>query len=327
MQTAIAYDGTQVKQGGTKEDIKKGFKLWLDLVNPSPTEISEIKKTFNLDGSAIETLIHKSKKPQVRVLENHKFTIILDIRYKTFENLVTESIYLFHSTEWLITIHSENIDLMTNVQLLFEQKNTKVMEATIDALYYNILTEITGRYELLLTSIELAISDFGQRSLKKRATNKILEQLDTLTRQIILLRRHFWKTREIMNFLTHMEQDKDEIKYLRIAYDNTNDLIELVESFRDTINSTRDLYMASISMQMNDTMRILTIFTAILLPLTLIPGIYGMYALDVTNIVSIPTGFLIVVFMMIIMATILFLFFKQKQWIMSRDKDQTAQEE
>jgi len=246
MQTAIAYNGTQVKQGGTKEDIKKGFKLWLDLVNPSPTEISEIKKTFNLDGSAIEILIHKSKKPQVRVLENHKFTIILDIRYKTFENLVTESIYLFHSTEWLITIHSENIDLMTNVQLLFEQKNTKVMEATIDALYYNILTEITGRYELLLTSIELAISDFGQRSLKKRATNKILEQLDTLTRQIILLRRHFWKTREIMNFLTHMEQDKAEIKYLRNAYDNTNDLIELVESFRDTINSTRDLYMASI---------------------------------------------------------------------------------
>jgi len=176
MQTAIAYNGTQVKQGGTKEDIKKGFKLWLDLVSPSPTEISEIKKTFNLDESAIETLIHKSKKPQVRVLENHKFTIILDIRYKTFENLVTESIYLFHSTEWLITIHSENIDLMTNVQLLFEQKNTKVMEATIDALYYNILTEITGRYELLLTSIELAISDFGQRSLKKRATNKILEQ-------------------------------------------------------------------------------------------------------------------------------------------------------
>jgi magnesium transporter len=46
--------------------------------------------------------------------------------------------------------------------------------------------------------------------------------------------------------------DKDEIKYLRIAYDNTNDLIELVESFRDTINCTRDLYMASISMQMND---------------------------------------------------------------------------
>jgi magnesium transporter len=327
MQTAIAYNGTQVKQDGTKEDISKGFKLWVDLVNPSPTEISEIGKTFNLDGSALETLINKSKKPQVRILDNHKFTIILDIKYKSFEDLVTESIYLFHSTEWLITIHSENVDLMTNVQLLFEQKNKKVMEATIDALYYNILTEITGGYELLLTSIELAISDFGKRSLTKRATNKILEQLDTLTRQIIVLRRHFWKTREIMNFLTHMEQDKDEIIYLQIAHDNINDVIELVESFRDTINSTRDLYLASISMQMNDTVRILTIFTAVLLPLTLIPGIYGMYALDLTKIGTIPTGFLVVIFMMIIVATLLFWYFKRKQWIMSRDKDQTVQEE
>jgi magnesium transporter len=36
--------------------------LWLDLVNPSPTEISEVKKTYNLDSYALETLIHKSKK-------------------------------------------------------------------------------------------------------------------------------------------------------------------------------------------------------------------------------------------------------------------------
>lgn len=144
------------------------------------------------------------------------------------------------------------------------------MEATVDALYYNILTEITSRYEQLLTSVELTISDFGQRSLQKRATKKILEQLDALTRQIILLRRHFWQARDIMNFLTHTEKDNDEIKYLQIAYDDTYYLIDLVESFRDTINSTRDLYIANLSMQMNDTMRTLTIFTAILLPLTLI---------------------------------------------------------
>ena len=65
------------------------------------------------------------------------------------------------------------------------------METTIDALYYNILTEITSRYEQLLTSVELTISDFGQKSLQKRATKKVLEQLDALTRQIILLAKAF----------------------------------------------------------------------------------------------------------------------------------------
>lgn len=321
MQTSIAYNEDQVKYDGAREDTKKGFKLWIDVVNPIGSEISDIGKTFDLDRSSLEALENKSKKPQVRVLDNHKFTIILDIKYRTFEDLVTESIYLFHGEKWLITVHSDKIDLLTNVKLLFEQKNKKVMAASIDALYYNILTEIISTYEQLLTSVELTISDFGQKSLQKRATKKILEQLDALTRQIILLRRHFWQARDIMNFLTHTEKDKDEINYLRIAYDDTYQLIDLVESFRDTINSTRDLYIANLSMQMNDTMRTLTIFTAILLPLTLITGIYGMNGLDLADISNVPAGFIIVVVTMIVMAVFLFWVFKQKQWIMSNDRD------
>jgi magnesium transporter len=226
---------------------------------------------------------------------------------------------MFHGADWLITVHSDKIDLLTNVKLLFEQKNRKVMAASIDALYYNILTEIISTYEQLLTSVELTISEFGQKALQKRATKKIPEQLDALTRQIILLRRHFWQARDIMNFLTHTEKDKDEIEYLKIAYDDTYQLIDLVESFRDTINSTRDLYIANLSMQMNDTMRTLTIFTAILLPLTLITGIYGMNGLDLTDIGNVPLGFAIVVITMTVMAALLFWVFKQKQWIMSNN--------
>ena len=104
-----------------------------------------------------------------------------------------------------------------------------------------------------------------------------------------------------------------------IAYDDTYQLIDLVESFRDTINSTRDLYIANLSMQMNDTMRTLTIFTAILLPLTLITGIYGMNGLDLTDIGNVPLGFAIVVITMTVMAALLFWVFKQKQWIMSNN--------
>ena len=78
-----------------------------------------------------------------------------------------------------------------------------------------------------------------------------------------------------------------------MAYDNITQLLELVESYRDTINSVRDLYIANISLQMNDTMRTLTIFAAILLPLTLVVGIYGMNGLDL-NLTSLPSGFIIV---------------------------------
>ena len=71
-----------------------------------------------------------------------------------------------------------------------------------------------------------------------------------------------------MNLLIHTQTDKEEeIKYLRMAYNDLNQLIELIESYRDKINSTRNLYIANVSLQLNDTMRNLTIFSGILLPL------------------------------------------------------------
>jgi hypothetical protein len=145
----------------------------------------------------------------------------------------------------------------------------------------------------------------------------MLEYLDSLSRQIIILRRHFWHMRDIINFLTHVEEDKEDVKYLKIVYDDINQLIEMVESYRDTINSTRELYVANISLQMSDTMKTLTIFSAILLPLTFISSMYGMNGLDLQNFFDFPMGFAIVLGTMGAIAVGLFIFFKKKQWILS----------
>ena len=112
-----------------------------------------------------------------------------------------------------------------------------------------------------------------------------------------------------------------ELRYLKIAYDDITQIINLIESYGDTINSTRDLYLANISLQLNDTMRVLTIFSVILLPLTLIAGVYGMNGLDLTKLSEVPSGFVIVMITMIIITTLLLLFFRQKRWILDNKKD------
>ncbi|HZB17264.1 MAG TPA: CorA family divalent cation transporter [Nitrososphaeraceae archaeon] len=189
-----------------------------------------------------------------------------------------------------------------------KKKIRKLWEPPIDALYYSMISEIVDRYEQLLTAIELTITNFEQRTLY-RPTKKMLEYLDTLSRQIIVLRRQ-------------QSKKEGEVKYIEMAYDNITQLIQLVESYRDTINSTRDLYMANISLQMNDTMRILAIFSAIVLPLTFISGVYGMNGLDLNNINSLPLGFAIIILTMVIVVAVLFLFFKKKQWILvKKDSD------
>jgi magnesium transporter len=304
-----------VKEGqGSKEDIKKGYNLWIDVENPTDSEIFNIEQSFNLDKKALEMFQNKSKKPQIRVLEDHTFTIFLFIKYKSSENLDTDAVYFFLGRGWLITIHSSEVNLTATVRKMFEERNKRIIESPIDGLYYYILSNMVEKYEQLLTAIELKILDFEKESLY-RPTRKTLENLDTLSRQAIMLRRHFWQARHVMNFLIHTEEDKEDIKYLQIVYDDINQIIDLVESYQDTINSTRDIYAGSISLQLNDTMRILTVFSSILLPLTFLTSIFGMQGFDLNNIHSIPQGFVILLIAMTIISIALFYMFWKKQWI------------
>lgn len=316
MRTIISYNERELKHNGSRNDFKAGYNVWVDLVNPTAEELSSIQQSFGLDMTALQEYLNKSKKPQVRVVDNHKFALALDMKFKDSRSLVTEAVYLFVGREWLVTIHSDEVDLKSRVLALIEQRKRTVTESSIDALFYSILAILIESYEQLLTAIELSVTDFEQRTVYK-PSKRMLEYLDSLSRQVIILRRHFWRMRDIINFLTHTEEDKEDVKYLKIVYDDIHQLIELVESYRDTINSTRELYIANVSLQMSDTMKTLTIFSAILLPLTFISSVYGMNGLDLENLFDLPIGFAIVLATMGAISIGLFIFFKKKQWILA----------
>ena len=72
-------------------------------------------------------------------------------------------------------------------------------------------------------------------------------------------------------------------------------------------------------------MRVLTLFTVILLPLTLIAEIYGMNGLDLNNLEELPTGFLIVVVSMAAIGIGFLVFFIKKQWLFVRENGKNRQ--
>ena len=305
MQNIICHNERQVKEGkGSKEDVKKGYNLWIDVVNPTEADLFNLQQSFNLDSKAVEMLLNKSKKPLIKVLENQSLTIFLSMKYKSIDNLDTEAVYLFLGSGWLITIHSSEVNLIATVRKMFAERNKRILESPIDALYYYILSNIIEKYEQLLTAIELKVLDFEKESLYQ-PTRKTLEKLDTLSKQAIVLRRHFWQARHVMNFLIHMEEDKEDVKYLQIVY---------------TVNSTREIYAGSISLQLNDTMRILAVFSTILLPLTFITSIFGMQGFDLHNIHSIPQGFMIILATMMVIVVVLFYMFWKRKWIFVKNK-------
>jgi magnesium transporter len=303
-------------------DLQSKYQIWIDLEDPTSEELSQIQEIFLIDTNILKQYSSGLKKPQIRVLKNFTFTLLLSIKFKTLQTIETGAIYMFIGKNWLITIHSSQSNLKQKIDQIFEN-DKEVIESSIDILYYNILTKIVEEYEQVLTAIEIAMTDLEEKSLYN-PSKKILVNLEGLSRQLITLRRYFWKIREIFNFLLYLEKEtekekEEHAKYLRIIYDNINELLDLIESHKDTINSIRELYIAYVSLQMNDTIKTLTIFSVILLPLTFITGFYGMNGINLNNFFTVPSGLSLVLITMGIIIAVLIIFFRKKQWISQKD--------
>lgn len=178
MHYIITYDKSGVKEQKqiSQTDLQNGYQIWLDLVNPTSKEISNTQEIFAIDANILKQYSSGVKKPQIRVLESCIFTILLNIKFKTLQTLETEAVYLFFGKNWLITVHSSQINLKEKTRQIFE--NVKmVIESPIDILYYNLLTIIVEEYEQVLTTIEIAMTDLEEKS-QYQPSKKILVNLE-----------------------------------------------------------------------------------------------------------------------------------------------------
>jgi magnesium transporter len=153
-----------VKVDGSIEDLKEGFSVWVDVLDPDEKELENLSQKFNLNQDAIQTCINKSKQAEIRQLDSHTFTVVVDMKNKDPETLLIEAVYFFLGKNWLVTIHSNEVNLKQIVERLFNIQNETIKQRHIDALYYNILAGLVSKYEQLLTALELSVNEYQRRS-------------------------------------------------------------------------------------------------------------------------------------------------------------------
>jgi magnesium transporter len=134
---------------------------------------------------------------------------------------------------------------------------------------------------------------------------------------MIEVRRAVWPLRDVIANLERTESPivrKETLIYLRNVYGHTIEIIETIESFRDLVSGMIDLYMSSLSMKLNEVMKVLTIIATIFIPLTFIVGIYGM------NFRHMPEldwrfGYPLVMLAILGIGISMFMYFRRKKWL------------
>jgi len=154
----------------------------------------------------------------------------------------------------------------------------------------------------------------------RRPNNMILSEIMDLKRSVLRLRRISGKQMDILHRMSRGEFaliTEDMRPFYRDVYDHLVRVVDLAESYRDLISGSLEAYLSVVSNRLNEIMKVLTIFSAIMLPLTFIAGVYGMNFENMPELHS-RYGYYAVWVIMLVVAVAMLLFFRARGWIGSK---------
>ncbi len=144
-----------------------------------------------------------------------------------------------------------------------------------------------------------------------------LPKINALKKEMLAVRRSIWPLREVINNFQRSESvilNAGTVVYLKDVYDHVVQIMDTLEIYRDMSGSMLDIYLSSMSYQLNEVMKVLTIIATIFIPLTFIVGIYGMnfeYMPELKWVYGYPT----VIIVMFGIVGIMLYYFRTKRWI------------
>jgi magnesium transporter len=191
-----------------------------------------------------------------------------------------------------------------------------VRQRGADYLLFALLDSVVDNYYNTLDKFEEVIEEIEDRISEDQNSND-KSSIHKLKKELLVLRKSIAPLREVISKFSKSDsaiiQDKTHI-YIRNLYENTIQVIDSIDSYRDMLNSLQDLFIAEVSFKMNKVMQLLTLISVIFIPLTFLAGIYGM------NFEYIPElqykyGYFILLGVMFCLFLILLFLFKRKKWM------------
>jgi magnesium transporter len=261
------------------EEFKKNAKItyWIDLESSNTKEIAAIKEFLGIHPTTEEDILSNQTIVKYEEFEENTAIIFHGINRLEVTNIVTYNLSFILGDNYLITSHlekNENINYLINNP----KKLENLMKKGKDYVFHYLLDKEVDKCVRMKSSI---FEDFKQ--LEKNFINNpekgVLQEL--FKKELMIL-----ETRQLMESITDLCLDltkptdnylsNDLLPYFRDIYDHSFKTTESLKSMLGRINGMRNAFQLIISNKLNQTMRNLTVIMAIMMPLTIITGFYGM---------------------------------------------------
>jgi len=298
--------------------------VWINIVNAQKEELSYLRKKYKfIDLDLRDTLAkNTAQRPKFYIRNNYIFLLLqFPIYNKKTRTINAEEIDFFISDDFIATCHKNNLPPLVELfNLCAADRFYREQYLADDNIFllHEIIVRLQEYCYPLMDHMSLDIENIERNIFNGREREMVKE--------ILLIKRNILNFRKIMEAHKDVLQklSKTQINYLLTDKMNGyyHDLIEHTKNIWDILNSQKEIIEALedtntslISFKLNDIMRTLTIFSVIVFPLTLLAAIFGMNTVSGMPFIDNPSGFWIIIIIMLVSASGLFVYFKKKRWI------------
>lgn len=302
-----------------KKIIKQNNLVWADIEKPSEEDIRFLKDRFKIHSLTAKTIIPAIHYPDLDPFRNYLFLILHYPHYKENKDIKILEFDIIAGKDFLITTHQEDI---VPLRTLFDaccQSNVKRDETMGKGAGYLLFAVLNAFLKDVLEKINVVAADIDklESSLFAGHEREMIKEISTLKMQIIDIWRIVEPQRMIFESLraTGVNFFGPDYKHYFGILNRTHRRIENgLKGAKETVEALEETNQILVSLKMNEIMKILTLFSVIFMPLTLLASIWGMN----TNFLPFQKtdrDFEYVLIIMIATFAGMFFYFKHKKWI------------
>lgn len=293
---------------------------WINITNITPDDVEQIRRAFPyIHPLTLEDMLSPIERPKIDDDDDYIFVVAHFPLWDSVSRLTRASeVDFLVSRNYIITIHDGVLKPLTQLAAAIEVNETErqsLLGRSSSHAFYVMLDRLVDYIFPILRKVDANIRGIEEAIFSAEE--------DALIRDIALVRRDIIAQRRIIRHLVPI-LDNLERKERPIIHEDLDeyfgDILDHLQRARDIIDEDSEIMggLAEtadtlISHRINGVIRILTVFSVIMLPLTFLTGVYGMN-------IELPlaehnAAFLIVVGLMITVVVVMLTYFRYRKWL------------
>jgi magnesium transporter len=299
---------------GEIPDIPEGGWLWVDVAKEDPEVIRTVCSRFSIPERFIEDALAEGSLPLLEAQRDLIYVVLNAFRTTDGGRLAHTEVDLFIGPGFLLSISGGDV---VSMEIMTErlQQGIGLSAPSPAGLLAHLAMVGSRRFPPLIDQLETQLDVLEEMAL--RADPRALTEVHALRRDLIVLRRVLVPQRQIYDELSegaHRLVDEDSRREFERVTAYQSQILESLEAARSLLGSVFETHRGAIADQTNEIVRVLTVFSAILLPLALITGIWGMN-FENLPLADHPAGFWITIGAMAVIALALWLYFGRRRFV------------